>query len=109
MAIQPRDQPDAPDAAGAWDDREGRPRLFAVHLGGEPVAGRLSEDHETVLVVARDVQRARARARAKWRGQGRAHVDAVREVHVVDGYEVHLAPSSFPECGEVDLTYEPGE
>lgn len=83
------------------------PKLFAVYLGGDPAPGRLSEDHETVLVVADDVRAARALARAKWRGEGRAHVDAVRELDVIDGYSVTLQPTNGAETSVIDTTFEP--
>jgi hypothetical protein len=85
------------------------PTLYAVYLGGDPSPGRLSEDHEVVLVVARDVPEARRRARAKWGGSTRPHVDAVRTVDVVDGYAVVLQPTSLPESPLIDVTYEPAE
>ena len=85
----------------------GEPRLYVVYLGGDPAGGRLSEDHEVVLVVASDVTAARAAARAKWGGSTRAHVDGVMEIDVVDGYRVQLEPTSSPAAARVDLTYEP--
>jgi hypothetical protein len=81
--------------------------LYVVYLGGEPAGGRLSEDHEVVLVVAADGTAARAAARAKWGGPTRAHVDGVMEIDVVDGYRVQLEPTSSPDAARVDLTYEP--
>jgi hypothetical protein len=85
------------------------PRLFAVYLGGDPPAGRLSEDHEVVFVVAEDLRQARRAARAKWAGLGRPHVDAVKVLHVVDRHRILLEPTDEPETTEVDLTYEPAE
>jgi hypothetical protein len=82
-------------------------QLYAVYLGGDPAPGRLSEDHEVVLVVAGDLAEARRRARAKWAGTTRPHVDGVRVVDVVDGYAVTLTPTSRSESVDVDLTYEP--
>ncbi len=87
----------------------GAPQLFAVYLGGDPAPGRLSEDHEVVLVVAGDIAEARQRARAKWGGTTRPHVDGVRLVDVVDGFAVVLDRTDRAESTEVDLTYEPGE
>jgi hypothetical protein len=87
----------------------GDPQLYAVYLGGDPAPGRLTEDHEVVLVVAGDLVEARRRARAKWGGPSRPHVDAVRVVNVVDGFAVTLHPTDRPESAEVDLTYEPDE
>ncbi len=85
------------------------PRLYAVYLGGDPAPGRLTEDHEVVLVVAGDLAEARRRARAKWGGTTRPHVDAVRLVDVVDGFAVTLDPTTRLESVDVDLTYEPEE
>jgi len=84
------------------------PHLYAVYLGGDPAPGRLTEDHEVVLVVADDVPSARRRAREKWAGVSRPHVDAVRLVDVVDGFAVSLDATTRPETADVDLTYEPG-
>jgi hypothetical protein len=89
-------------------DAEGQ-QLYAVYLGGDPAPGRLSEDHETVIVVARDVKQARQRARAKWGGTTRPHVDGVKLVDVVDGYAITLTPTDRRESVDVDLTYEPDE
>ena len=84
-------------------------QLYAVYLGGDPAPGRLSEDHETVIVVARDVAQARQRARAKWGGTTRPHVDGVKLVDVVDGFAITLTPTDRHESVDVDLTYEPEE
>ena len=85
------------------------PQLYAVYLGGDPAPGRLTEDHEVVLVVAGDVAEARRRARAKWGASTRPHVDGVRLVDVVDGFAVTLNPTAAPSPDDVDLTYEPDD
>jgi hypothetical protein len=64
--------------------------LFAAFLGGELTAGRMGEDHEVVFVVAEDVLTARRAAVAKWAGGGRAHVDALTRLDMVDGFAVAL-------------------
>jgi hypothetical protein len=51
----------------------------------------MGEDHELVMVVADDLRQAKDLAKAKWSGAGRGHVDAVRQIDMVDGYEVSLA------------------
>jgi len=86
----------------------GGPRLFAVYLGGDPAPGRLTEDHEVVMVVADDVPEARRRARSKWGGASKPHVAAVLVVDVVDGHAVTLEPTDRPETLVIDPTYEPG-
>lgn len=66
------------------------PKLYIAYLGGKLGNGRMGEDHEVVLVVAEDERSARQQAMEKWSGatkQG-VHVDAVREVTSVDGYEI---------------------
>ena len=87
----------------------GPPTLYVVYLGGDPGPGRLSEDHEVVLVVATDLKSARRQARTKWAGTGRPHIDAVAALDVVDGYAVELRPTTEIGRLDVDLTYEPGD
>ena len=69
-------------------------QLYAVLLGGSGGPGRLSEDHETVFVVADDDKSAKRAAREKWSGYGKGHVDALEVVDVVDGFTITLAASS---------------
>jgi uncharacterized protein DUF1543 len=65
-------------------------QLYAAFLGGPLDGNRMGEDHEVVLVVAPDTQEARRRAKSKWSGPGRAHVDALQRVEMVDGFVVRL-------------------
>jgi len=74
--------------------------------GGDAAPGRLSEDHEVVVVVARDAKEARKSARAKWGGQSRPHVDAVKIVDVVDGFAVHLVPTEQIDSSDIDVTFD---
>ncbi|MBV8462042.1 MAG: DUF1543 domain-containing protein [Acidimicrobiales bacterium] len=69
------------------------PQLYAAYLGGIMPGNRMGEDHEVVLVVADDGTEARQRARSKWGGLGRAHVDALQCVEMVDGFAVRLEPA----------------
>ena len=64
--------------------------LYAAFLGGELTDGRMGEDHEVVFVVADDVIAARRAAKAKWGGDGRAHVDALTRLDMVDGFAIAL-------------------
>jgi Domain of Unknown Function (DUF1543) len=64
--------------------------LFAAFLGGPIAEGRMGEDHEVVFVIASDPAQAKSLARSKWSGAGRGHVDAVRRIDQVDGYELSL-------------------
>ena len=83
-------------------------RLFVVYLGGDVAAGRMGEDHEVVLVAAPDPKAARRQAKAKWSGVGRAHVDALAEIHRIDGHRVRLEPDdSDGDEIDVDPRYVP--
>jgi hypothetical protein len=64
--------------------------LYAAFLGGELTDGRMGEDHEVVFVVADDVISARRAAKAKWGGDGRAHVDALTRLDMIDGHTIGL-------------------
>jgi len=77
--------------------------LFAAFLGGELTPGRMGEDHEVVFVVADDMISARRAAKAKWGGDGRAHVDALTQIDMIDGYAIGLQ-----EAGSGDSTTTEG-
>ncbi len=64
--------------------------LFAAYLGGELGFSRMGEDHEVVFVVAEDTLAARRAAKAKWGGTGRAHVDALTRIDMIDGFVIGL-------------------
>ena len=83
-------------------------KLFVVYLGGKLVEGRMGEDHEVVVVVAEDVTSARRAAKSRWRGVGDPHIDAVRQLDVVDGYKVMLSEAEpFTDGSPVDSTWVP--
>jgi hypothetical protein len=63
----------------------------------------MGEDHEVVFVVAQDVIAARKAAKEKWGGDGRAHVDALTRIDMIDGYEI-----SLQETGSGDRTETEG-
>jgi hypothetical protein len=83
--------------------------LYAVFLGGDLEPGRMGEDHEVVFVVGDDLKDVRKRARAKWGGSGRAHVDAVRRLDVIDGFEIQLDEVGGGDQTALDPTYEPSD
>lgn len=82
-------------------------KLFVVYLGGKLDESRMGEDHEVVVVVADDCAGARKAAKEKWQGLGSAHVDAVRELTVVDGYRVDLTLVGVGDLAPFDSTWEP--
>lgn len=63
-------------------------RLWLLYLGGQLAEGRLGEDHEVIVVVAEDPIAAKKRAKAQWKGVGAPHIDAIRCLEAVDGYNV---------------------
>jgi hypothetical protein len=79
--------------------------LYAVFLGGVLAPGRMGEDHEVVFVVGDEMKDVRKRAKAKWSGTGRAHVDAVQRLDVVDGFEVSLQEVGGRDRLELDQNY----
>lgn len=83
------------------------PILFVVYLGGKVAEDRMGEDHEVVVVVATSVAAARAAAKKKWRGIGSPHVDAVKQLDVVDGHRVMCVPSMRDNSEPVDPTWVP--
>jgi hypothetical protein len=60
----------------------------------------MGEDHEVVFVVAEDMVEARRAAKTKWGGDGRAHVDALTRLDMIDGYAVGLAPEGTGDATE---------
>ena len=76
--------------------------LFAAFLGGELGPGRMGEDHEVVFVVAEDMVSARRAAAAKWGGGGRAHVDALTRLDMIDGFAVGLEPAGAGDTTETE-------
>jgi Domain of Unknown Function (DUF1543) len=76
--------------------------LFAAYLGGDLGPGRMGEDHEVVFVVAEDMLSARRAAKAKWRGDGRAHVDALTRLDMIDGYAIGLESGGSGDATETE-------
>jgi hypothetical protein len=66
------------------------PKLYIVFLGGNLPPNRFGEDHEIVTVVANSQEEAKKLAKSKWSGYGKAHIDGIMQVVVVDGYKVNL-------------------
>jgi hypothetical protein len=60
----------------------------------------MGEDHEVVFVVAEDLVAAGRAARAKWGGGGRAHVDALTRLDMVDGFAIGLEQAGSGDATE---------
>ena len=76
--------------------------LYAAFLGGDLGPGRMGEDHEVVFVVAEDMASARRAAKAKWGGDGRAHVDALTRLDMIDGFAVELERAGAGDTTETE-------
>jgi Domain of Unknown Function (DUF1543) len=83
--------------------------LYAVYLGGDLAPGRMGEDHEVVFVVGSDVTNAKRQAKRKWAGTSRPHIDAVRRLDAIDGYEISLQSVGGGDRTELDTSYDPDE
>jgi len=83
--------------------------LYIVYLGGSMLSSRMGEDHEVMAVVAADVPAACKAAKAKWQGLGDPHVDAVRHLDVIGGYQVTLvrSPADQRDVVPLDPTWVP--
>jgi hypothetical protein len=55
-----------------------------------------------VFVVAEDMDSARRAARAKWGGDGRAHVDALTRLDMIDGFAVGLEAAGAGDATETE-------
>lgn len=79
-------------------------KLYLIYLGGQLAEGRMGEDHEVIAVVAEDQTAAKQRAKVQWKGVGAPHIDAVRCLDTVDGYQVTVAqlPETVPERPVID-------
>ena len=53
-----------------------------------------------MFVVADDMESARRAAKDKWGGGGRAHVDALTRLDMVDGFAVGLEPGGSGDATE---------
>lgn len=55
-----------------------------------------------MFVVAEDMESARRAAKAKWAGDGRAHVDALTRLDMIDGFAVGLEPAGTGDTTETE-------
>ena len=64
-------------------------KLFMLLLGCKP-QGRHTEQHDIFFGIASSLPELVPAFTAFWRGSGKLHIDAWREVTVVDGYSVNV-------------------
>jgi len=65
------------------------PNLYAILLGGKADRNLLMEDHQLVFVVAENEVDAAIAAKKKWNVQ-KSHIDGIKKLDTVDGFEIHL-------------------
>ncbi len=64
-------------------------KLFMILLGCKP-AGRNTEQHDIFFGIATSIKELIPAIKASWKGSGKIHIDAWREVTNVDGYEITI-------------------
>jgi len=64
-------------------------KLFMVILGCTP-AGRLTEQHDIFFGIGRSLRELIPQMEASWNEAGELHIDAWREIKMVDNYAVHI-------------------
>lgn len=64
--------------------------LYVVFLGGKLSKNRLGEDHETVLVIAKNESEAKLKAKSKWQGISNygLHIDAIQKIETIDNHKI---------------------
>jgi hypothetical protein len=93
-----------------------QPRLFMILLGCRP-KGRHTEQHDLFFTIAQSLAATKGAIKAFWPDGGTLHIDAWREVNVVDGYRVELQERSEARAAPASLKlffvnlggYKPGE
>ena len=79
-------------------------RLFLVHAGfyDENISGGFYESHTNYFVVANDVKEAKLKAKKipEYK-EKKMHIDGIKEISEVDGYEVRLVQSLEAKDGKV--------
>lgn len=66
-------------------------KLYQILLGGKRDEGLFGEDHQIILLIANNLDEAKKMAKTKWNGiQDGLHVDDIKEIDVVDGYDILL-------------------
>lgn len=66
-------------------------KLFMLMLGCKP-PGRYTEQHDILFTIAPDFASTETDAKAFWREADKIHIDAWREVKLVDGFRVTVVP-----------------
>jgi len=70
------------------------PKLFMIMLGCKPT-GRHTEQHDIFFSIAENIEQTKADVLNFWpEANGRVHMDAWREVNVVNGYRIRVLPKS---------------
>ena len=70
------------------------PKLYEVYLGGEPPKDSIVEPHELVWVVAFTEKQAKQKAKLKWLGHSKVHIDGIKQLSIIDGYNINLTKVS---------------
>lgn len=81
------------------------PKLFMILLGCKP-PGRHTEQHDIFFTISNSIDETRADVLRFWpEASGRVHMDAWREVNVVDGYTIKVVPKEDAGSGSHRLFF----
>jgi len=70
-------------------------KLFMILLGCKP-EGRNVEQHDVFFGIAKSIKALKAEMVAFWPGSGKLHIDAWREVTVVEGFTINVMQNIAP-------------
>ena len=81
------------------------PKLFMVILGCN-LKGRVTEQHDIFFGIASNMRELVPQMKKFWpEAEGKFHIDAWREVTVVDGYSIEVVDNNVPEESEENLYF----
>jgi hypothetical protein len=81
------------------------PKLFMILLGCKP-AGRHTEQHDIFFTINDSIEGTKAEVLRFWpEAKGLVHMDAWREVNLVDGYQIKVGPKEDLRAGSKKLFF----
>ncbi len=79
-------------------------KLFLVLLGCRP-AGRNTEQHDVYVGIATELKELIPEIKKFWKGAGSIHVDAWREVNVVDNYAITISEKKTTDAEVIEQLF----
>ena len=75
-------------------------KLYMVLLGCKP-KGRFTEQHDIFFGIGKNLAELKPAIRTYWKEAPKIHIDAWREVNIVDGYRIEVSETITPEAEPV--------